>query len=805
MTSLAWRQLTSIHPQITPHDRQIELEEWCTRIGGYRATTGKWQKGASGFLTQQFSKLFLTACLKLWRQSRNGATRYGTLWSLMKDEQAVAQVCLESLHFLLSNAEDGMGRNRLAAALGQRAEFVLFLNHPHWKGSRHVKALRSVNGRNISMEIMRRRLMAMGFGTAGSYTPLRSVEKIALGTLFLEIINRTTGLLTFETIRSSKNRSRIVIRFSSGFWLFLDRWKNNLQEHRPIFLPMTVPPMAWGGLADGGYLKTPTALSSVPWERFKHAMKNAHPSVLGSINYLQSIAFQRNGDQVELLAEVWDAGHGVGKLPPRDRMEKPDKQEYIKRDQLSDFWPLYYRWVADQQLNPIRTKFIHALTSWKRLDDHVRLWFVWHMDYRGRLYQRSSGINYMGSDPFRTMLRFDRSCPMQPYMHEFAYALSEAADVGGSMNTRVQWMEDNHHQLQLVGSDPLSYRAFWEGRKKPWRFVELCLEYACWADDPTYKTHTIFSLDQTTSAYGHVACLLRSGWLARLTNVTGHEHGDVYMEVQLRTIQLLKADVAIQPELKHEAYCKAWWIEHGISRELVKPTVMPLVYRRSYLSMVQTIEAYLYGELNNFLNPEGVRVIDLAHCLARYLHLATRDVLPGVSKLHKWLVQVAKLQMKAGHRPYWLTPNGLLVESYTSKKSEETYFLEVAGAHIHLQTLADDTPNGMKLDHKKSTTQLSADFVHSYDAAYLQRFVWHWGQTFKTPIVSLHDCIGVNLDQIPLARRELNDQFSRFYSIDYLTMMQINLQKELKVEIPSPPLENTLDVQRIGENPHLFG
>ena len=307
--------------------------------------------------------------------------------------------------------------------------------------------------------------------------------------LFLEITNRVTGLLTFETVRTKRTQSRIVVRFTAPFWTFLEQWKDNLKHHRPIYLPMTVPPKDWTGLADGGFLMTPTTVSSIPWERYKHAMKYTHPCVLGSINYLQSIAFQRNGDQIELLSEVWEKGLGIGDLPPRDRMERPNKQEYIKRDELEKYWPIYYQWVADQQLNVIRTKFLHALVSWKRLEDHVQLYFCWFMDYRSRLYQRSSGINYMGSDPFRTMLRFDRSCPMQPYMHEFAWALGEAAGgIPKSVNVRMEWMEENSRQLAAVGADPLSYRAFWENRAKPWRFIELALEYACWADDPDYKT-----------------------------------------------------------------------------------------------------------------------------------------------------------------------------------------------------------------------------------------------------------------------------------------------------------------------------
>ena len=788
---------------VTPNDRQVELEQWCYRIGGDRAVSGKWQKGAAGFLTDQFASMFLKGALKLYRQAKQGPARHGAIWQLMQDEKAVAQVSLEALHFILSNSEDGMARNRLAAAIGTRAEFVLFLSLPVWKGSRHIDALRKMNGRNLSMKTLQQRLMKEGFKAAGNYYPLRSAEKLALGTLFLEIANVLTGLLTFEVV-TRRNKSLTICKFTQAYWSFMENWRTNLLTHRPAFMPMTVPPKDWTGLADGGFLITPTAVSSVPWERWNHLTRNMHPCVLGSINTLQKVALKKNVDQVELQEQVFDEGHAVGALPSRDRLEKPSKRDYIVKElPLEQFWKDHWAWVADQALNPIRTKFIHSLLSWRKLDDYQSLHFVWHMDYRGRLYQRSSGINYLSSDPFRTQLQFEQAAPMDPNMAEFVQALANSADVKGSVTEKVEWCARNHQQLLQEGENPLDYRAFWEHKKDPWRFVELCLEYACWNDDRDYKTHSIFQLDQKTSAYGIVGCLLRSEYLATLTNVIGEQDRDLYLEVGTRAMELMKWRV-IDPPLKHETYCKQWWKKEGISRELVKPCVMPLVYQRSYQSMVEIIDEHVRLRLNNFLTEDGIRTIDLAHTLARFLHQACKEILPGVNSLHRWLVKVAKEQMKQGYRPYWVTPNGLGIESYSTSKEAETITLAVAGRKIRVKTLADDTPAGSSTDQKKSTTQLSADFCHSHDAAFLQRFVWHWGNTYGHPIITIHDCIGVPLDKLTLLRKELPDQFSRYYSEDHLGRMHRQLEKELKVTLPPPPMEHTLKVERIGENPYLF-
>ena len=50
---------------------------------------------------------------------------------------------------------------------------------------------------------------------------------------------------------------------------------------------------------------------------------------------------------------------------------------------------------------------------------------------------------------------------------------------------------------------------FWEGAKSPWRFIQLCTERPYAEDNQSQQQPT----PPDGSGYGHVACLLRSGWL----------------------------------------------------------------------------------------------------------------------------------------------------------------------------------------------------------------------------------------------------------------------------------------------------
>jgi DNA-directed RNA polymerase len=95
------------------------------------------------------------------------------------------------------------------------------------------------------------------------------------------------------------------------------------------------------------------------------------------------------------------------------------------------------------------------------------------------------------------------------------------------------------------------------------------------------------------------------------------------------------------------------------------------------------------------------------------------------------------------------------------------------------------------------------DFVHSHDAAFMQRFVAHW-KTYQRPISTVHDCFGTTLGSVETMRKELNDQWARFYSVDYLARHKAMVETLVQEPVPEPPMLNTLERSRLGENPFLF-
>ncbi|MGB0352028.1 MAG: DNA-directed RNA polymerase [Synechococcus sp.] len=780
-------------------EAQFELEKWSRQTGAERILRGKWEAGAAGFLGQRFANLYLKAALMHAHKAKESAGRHSHIWKLLDCDKAVAQVALETLFFVLNEVNEDATRNRLAAVVGRRAEFVLWLNSPIWKGSSLLKGLRLAGGNDLSMGLIQKRLTDKGFRKAQGYRPLTTVERVALGTLFIEILAQVTGLVQINVQSVGRKRRAHVVTRTQVYWDFLKRWKHNIEVFRPLHMPMLVEPRPWTGLTDGGYLSILTQCSSVEWERWNHFTRYAHDCVLGSLNYLQSVPFTFNHAQIALQRAIWALGHEIGGLPTRDRLDAPVDHEY--RDKglgPSAYWRAQWRYKADRRKDGARTKYIHAQVAYDRLAGHERLFWVWFMDYRGRKYPRGSQLNYSGGELFRTQLQFERKSPIKTHEEEFAWAVGDAIGLKKEHKERFHWLMANRSLLKRIGERPMDCLDLWSTRKEPWRFVALAREWAAYEDDPGHMTGLPFQLDQSCSGYGHMACLTRDRTLARLTNVIGSEHADLYESVlRLTGVKLgARAQDSEDPDERRRLW---WWMERDIPRSLVKEVVMPCIYRRSHLTMMERIGTFLRDEFHDFL-VEDMRVVELARTLASVIHESVCELLPQVASLHRWLATVAKAQIMHGLRPHWVTPNGLVVESYRTETEEESYFLQLSGRRVQVK-IRDAT--GQPPSRRKSMSQLSADFIHSQDAAFLERFIWHWSN-YRYPMVSVHDCVATSLDKVALMRRELNDQYARFYSEDYLQRVRRGLKESCGIEVEEPPCVGDLDPAEIGENPYLF-
>ena len=149
---------------------------------------------------------------------------------------------------------------------------------------------------------------------AKAYKPLEQAERIALGSLFLEMFEATTKLIEFYIEKRPKRQTKMV-RHTDIYFEFLDRYKDALGAFRVAKLPMLVEPRPWSLFDDGGYLMTRLPISTVDRVSWPQLSKHMHRCVLGAINHLQKQPMVLDHVQAELLRKCWELGHEMGSLP----------------------------------------------------------------------------------------------------------------------------------------------------------------------------------------------------------------------------------------------------------------------------------------------------------------------------------------------------------------------------------------------------------------------------------------------------------------------------------------------------------
>ena len=142
-----------------------------------------------------------------------------------------------------------------------------------------------------------------------------------------------------------------------------------------------------------------------------------------------------------------------------------------------------------------------------------------------------------------------------------------------------------------------------------------------------------------------------------------------------------------------------------------------------------------------------------------------------------------------------------MVQSYSNVTERDFIDLRVANRAVRVE---QRDQNKKVFNVQRTKRKMVPDYVHSMDAAFLQRFVCHWHDTYGHPLSTVHDCFGTTLDHVVTMRRELNDQWARFYSVDHLQRHKEASEASLQREVPAPPVVGTLDRERVGENPYLF-
>ena len=593
----------------------------------------------------------------------------------------------------------------------------------------------------------------------------------------------------------------------------IDAVKHYVAETTPVFGPCVEPPQPWTGLTGGGF-HTPEMrkihrylVKASPSAR-SLLRDRPMPTVLKAVNALQDTQWAVNSRVLEVLASLAEAGREVaGVVLPVDpvRPERPGFLDEVPTEQMTPqqkaalkSWKQDMRvWYETRKLRGAEYgRFYAATRGAAQFADGRPFHFVYFLDSRGRAYPLTYGLSPQGNDLQRGLLRFHQGLPVHTEAAERWFLIHGANKFGfdkATLSEREQWSRDRRDMILAMADDPTGCLD-WTQADNPLQFLAWCFEYADWVRDPGFVSHLPVSMDGSCNGLQHFSAMLRDPIGGKATNLTDNEvMQDIYGIVAKVAYERLMASRDDSPHLQ-------WWRKHGISRSVVKRSVMTTPYgvtRRSATQYVVT--DYLF---ENGTGLERREMAQAASAVMGFVWPAIGDVVVAARSAMDWLKQAPPkiLAAKAAlgdNDPVisWETPSGFL--------ATQSYFeieLHKVRTRLHGDVRIMVAAETDKADVQRHATALAPNFVHSMDAAHMQLVASRMKGHGVDSLAMIHDDYGTHAAHADLLFRVIREEFVKLYEgFDPLAQF-----REKYPECSPPPEAGVLDIQEVLRSDFFF-
>lgn len=636
-------------------------------------------------------------------------------------------------------------------------------------------------------------------------------HKIKVGGLLLDVTIATTKHVSIESVRvHAKTVSTVKIGDELAEWI--QNHKEAMGVLFPSWAPMVVQPNDWS--ASGGGFMTPDAQKACKFMVTKRTgnakgqlrtLGQANLSrVYEAVNHLQKTRWCVNARVLDVAQQVWELGLGTG-MPSTIKTQMPAfpfHAEWRKETGTAIELKIFEDWK--QRCSMLYTQegerlgqcamVSRVLTMAERFKDYPELFYVWHLDFRSRMYAMASGMSPQGADVGKALLMFAEGKRLGE-RGEFWFKVLGANLYGKdkvSYTDRAAWVDSESKWLASVAADPIGMRNVWGAADKPYAFLAWCLEYARYCTEgQDFVSHLPVGLDGTCNGLQHYSAMLRDVVGGTATNLVDAETpSDIYGQVAAVVIKKLKeANTSVAKR----------WLEFGIDRTVCKRPVMTLPYG----STKQSCREYLYQSYaerkTNLFGPAEVG--DAITYLTNVVWEAIGEVVIAARAAMQWLQKVSGALYKASAPMVWTTPSGFVVHQEI-RKTEVIKVETVLMGRTQI-TLREETP---RIDPSKQRTGIAPNFVHSMDASHLVATVLKAKELGINDIAAIHDDYGTYAADTDAFHKIIRETFVEQYSVNRLELLKQELNERYPdAKIPDPPKPGDLDLNEVLKSKYFFG
>lgn len=607
-----------------------------------------------------------------------------------------------------------------------------------------------------------------------------------------------------------------------------------LQFQRPQALPMVVEPLPWSPELNGGYrFALRGRYGLIRKSRGKRAREADMPFVYDGLNKIQSTAWRVNSRVLDVVLELKSDGRGIGGLPNAEPEALPPKLEWMEQklskqertEIQEEELRVWKRSVSEiKERNNLRSgrliASIIAIQLAQQFRDYESIWFPHNLDFRGRCYPICDGLQPQGNDLQRGMLCFAEKLPIGPDGH-FWLAVHGANALGEfdghkfskeSFEQRVAWIEENVSAISAVADNPATI-TWWTQAEEPFQFLAFCFEYSEYiqhlnngARGEDFLSNLPVAQDGTCNGLQHFAALLRDPIGGKAVNLTPEFlPSDVYESIHYTVREnITREAIAGVPEAR-------WWLNSGtLSRGLFKRPTMTFAYGSKTFGMARQIEEYLVGKDNwqeinrsTFALGDGNTFIGpLCRYMASQIWIALESVVVAAFSGMEWLSECAGRVCDTTKVVEWTVPvTGFPARQEYWDVSRHRVQTVLAGSAVTLSTF-HQTKTPLRFKHQNA---IAPNLIHSLDAAALMMTVVLSASEGVNSFGMVHDSYSTHACFVPAMAAATREAFIALYDgRDVSGNLHREFSSSSEAEIPNPPLQGDLDLQKIRESRYFF-
>jgi DNA-directed RNA polymerase len=633
-------------------------------------------------------------------------------------------------------------------------------------------------------------------------------EKLRLGTLLIHLMAEITGLVTIQNKQLGKNKtvSLLMPTEAANEWLTQSHARCELLT--PMYMPMVTQPRPWNSPWGGGYLSKKLRFPLIKTANKNYLEELSYvdmPMVYSAINALQDTKWTVNKAVLSVLQAVWDDGGSLGKLPPREDTPIPAKNfDTENPDPVAlKEWKTAARKTHDANERNQSKRIQVSAKLWvaEKFAEYDHFHFPHALDWRGRAYPVSAGLNPQGDDVSKALLKFAEGKKLGT---NGAYWLAvHGANCYGmdkvTFEDRVQWVSDHTDEILESALNPLNGSRFWADADSPYMFLAFCMEWAGYtiAGDE-FVSHLSVSFDGTCNGLQNFSAMLRDEiGGAAVGLVPSDKPTDIYSVVKDRANAIIAQDA-----LRGSTVAQRWGGK--VTRQLTKRNTMTTPYGVSQYGMKDQLIQEFQKMREDGTDMDLKDDFTDAQYLASVNYAAIGDTVVAARVAMDWLQEVAKVVASNELPVSWTTPSGLPVLQSYREVLGKRYDFQVEGKRYQMTLNID----GDKLDRRKQSSGISPNFVHSLDAAHMIRTVAYCMETGVSSFAMIHDSYGTHAADadtlIHQLRRGFVDQYSGNVLEDFRTQLVGGLPPELVNKIPPVPPMGNLEISAVLDSEYFF-